>query len=382
MKMKNLVALLAVILISSFTLKVHADSQVTLDSPEWSYTSEKKGFYLLSELKKQGEYIYIQYRSAEDTRYEIINDKTGKRTGAIQTLLNTDFALDNKGNIYIISNDGRSRKLFLNIYNTRGEKIGTYNFSETIDLYNITATKDGKVLVYIRNNVAKNIVYKFSDSGKILKKMETWDFVNGYHGNLYASKRINSDSVKISFYDDNLIYRYSYTNKFVEQGSHFGNAEGVMYFYKHEIYKPTFTISAVKEDGKLLWKQDFKGQSTGDNFNSYSYINNNLIGTKNYVQAVDNNIYVFNNKGLIIAKRQFSYNTDWPVKSMRMQFGYDNKIMIEADTSLTIVNRNDLETVKEINIPKYRDDNYYYEGNGIIYATYDNAVIKKFDYKK
>lgn len=179
MKMKNLVALFAVILIFSFTLKVHAASQVSLDSPEWSYTSENTD--ILSEFKKLGDYIYIQYRG-DDTRYEILNDKTGKKTGEIQSQRNTYFALDNKGNIYIISNDGRSRKLVLNIYNTHGKKIGTYNFSETVDLYSITATKDGKVLVYIRNNVAKNIVYKFSDSGKILKKMETWDFVNGYYG--------------------------------------------------------------------------------------------------------------------------------------------------------------------------------------------------------
>ena len=57
MKMKNLVALLAVILISSFTLKVHADSQISLDSPEWSYTSENKG-YILNDLKTRRVYIY------------------------------------------------------------------------------------------------------------------------------------------------------------------------------------------------------------------------------------------------------------------------------------------------------------------------------------
>ncbi|WBF56016.1 hypothetical protein HXV90_09175 [Lysinibacillus sp. JK80] len=60
MKMKNLVALFAVILIFSFTLKVHAASQVSLDSPEWSYTSENTD--ILSEFKKLGDYIYIQYR--------------------------------------------------------------------------------------------------------------------------------------------------------------------------------------------------------------------------------------------------------------------------------------------------------------------------------
>lgn len=381
MKTKNLVALFAVILISSFTLKVNADSQISLDSPEWSYTIENKG-YILNDLKKLGEYIYIQYSSVDDTRFEILNDKTGKRTGTIQAQRNTIyFTLDNKGNIYTISKDGRSRKLFLNIYNTRGEKIGSYNFSEIVDLYNITTTKDGKVLVYIRNNVAKNIVYKFSDSGKILKKMETWDFVNGYYGKLYAYKKIDSNSGKISFYDDNLVNSNSYT-KYVEQGYHLGsNADGVMYFNKHEYNKPTFTISAVKEDGKLLWKQDFKGQLTADSFNEFAYLNNNLIGTMNFVVAADNNIYVLNNKGLI-ANRQFSYNTDWPEKSMKIKYGYDNTIMIEADTSLTIVNGNNLKTIKEINIPKYRDDNYYYDGNGIIYATYDDTIIKKFDYKK
>ncbi|MBG9689921.1 hypothetical protein ABD91_03175 [Lysinibacillus sphaericus] len=379
MNMKNLVALLAVILISSFTLKVQADSQVSLDSPEWSYTSENKG--ILSDFKKLGEYIYIQYRS-DDTSYEILNDKTGKRTGEIQSQRNTYFALDNKGNIYIISNDGRSRKLFLNIYNTHGKKIGTYNFNETVDLYSITATKDGKVLVYIRNNVAKNIVYKFSDSGKILKKMETWDFVNGYYGKLYAYKKIDSNSGKILFYDDNLVNSNSYTTKYVERGIHLGsNADGVMYFGKYEYNKPTFTISAVKEDGKLLWKQDFKGQSTADSFQKFAYLNNNLIGTMNFVLAVDDTIYVFNNKGLI-GKRQFSYNADYPMKTMTIKYGYDNTIMVEADTSLTIVNGNNLKTIKEINIPKYRYDDYYYDGNGIIYATYDDAVIKKFDYKK
>ncbi|UNT53837.1 hypothetical protein [Lysinibacillus capsici] len=378
MKMKNLVALFAVILISSFTLKVHAASQVSLDSPEWSYTSENTD--ILSEFKKLGDYIYIQYRG-DDTRYEILNDKTGKKTGEIQSQRNTYFALDNKGNIYIISNDGRSRNLVLNIYNTRGKKIGTYNFSETVDLYSITATKDGKVLVYIRNNVAKNIVYKFSDSGKVLKKMETWDFVHGYYGKLYAFKKIDSKSGKILFYDDNLVNSNSYT-KYVEQGYHLGsNDDGVMYFDKYEYNKPTFTISAVKEDGKLLWKQDFKGEQTANSFSEFAYLNNNLIGTMNFVLGVDDNIYVFNNKGLI-GKRQFSYNTDWPMKSMKIKYGYDNTIMVEEDTSLTIVNGNNLKTIKEITIPKYRDDNYYYDGNGIIYATYDDTIIKKFNYKK
>ena len=67
---------------------------------------------------------------------------------------------------------------------------------------------------------------------------------------------------------------------------------------------------------------------------------------------------------------------------MKIKYGYDNTIMVEEDTSLTIVNGNNLKTIKEINIPKYRDDNYYYDGNGIIYATYDDTVIKNLIIQK
>ncbi len=350
----------------------------TFSNPEWQVELDNDPLISQFNIVKKNGYLYI-YNNL-DFEIIIIDDKSGKQINKIKTNNDVRWMVTEKG-IYTINHSSSAVKL--NMYNKTGAKVWDYNFKENADFnVNVKSKNNGDILVYLQHkNKYHFSIYLFNSNGKVVKKEEIDGFIHSSsNGYLVTSLSAGNNVFKLSVYDDNLNFKFSFLNDLLKYGSYVGmTKDGVLYFKNYDTDKNTI-IYARNTMGKLLWTKTlnedgrdsfFEGHSiTGQAFNNSYLINSG------------NSLYLFNSKGLVAKKTFKGFTENDHIE--RFQFGEDRTIMTKDQNKLIITNMEDLGDVLEIHIDnKYLT--YLYAGNGIIY-TYDNdntpTTLNKFDINK
>lgn len=300
-------------------------------------------------LQKFGKQLYVKYSSPwfEDdssssskyynyTNFSILDDTKG----SLQTTFKSDSQqyvdwgktakIGEKGEIYTIyTNRGKNQNYHLKATSKEGKVLWSKTFTEKDSSQGIAGMfmlKNKTLLVYIRLNTYKYNIYRFDSTGKLLQKKQLNEYVDDYqNGYLFTYSSLGKTKARVSFYDDNLNFKFKTDVTFGKDDFRGISSDGTLYYTGFDKAKNVTTVLAKNKNGALLWSKKFTGTQWRDNY----YDGN---GYKDeFVIVIGNTIYKFNAKGLAGKKQLSSERADF-------QVGEDRTVLVQDQTKLYLLN--------------------------------------------
>lgn len=331
--------------------------------PLWSHTVSGD-IKLNMSIRQFDNKIYLKNSGGSvEGRMAVLNDSNGSEVSAFSTNHQSmnwghDTEVGKDGNIYSLYSDRKAYRLRATDKN--GKILWAKDFPEKVDNHNgiagVFMQSNKTFLVYIRLNTYKYNVYKFDYSGKQLLKKQFNEFINDYqNGYLTTMSSLGTGKILISFYDDNLSFKFKKATTYKIDNFRGITPDGTVYYQGYDEHSNMTTIIARDTRGKNLWKKSISGQAGRDNFYE------DVQGFKGYLVIVNKTLYLFNKDGLAAQKTL-------PDNKIRLNIGQDHSLLVECNNQLVLLS-DKLKAIQTINLSE-RDRNldYTYVGKGVLYT--------------
>jgi len=378
--------ILALVVFFSTSVPSFANSSDQLPQPLWSYTVDDEMNYNFS-FRKFGNQLYMKnagswYTNSSSLKlndyanYAILDDTDGTLQSTFKSNRQhyTDWGymteIGGKGEIYSIYIENGTYKL--RETSKEGKILWSKTFSEKDSYQGIAGMfmlKNKTLLVYIRLNTYKYNIYRFDSAGKQLQKKQLNESVHDYqNGYLITYSSLGNTKARVSFYDDNLNFKFKKDITFRKDDFRGISSDGTVYYTGFDKAKNTTTVLARNTKGTLLWLKTFSGTQGWDNYYERDAYRNE------FVILIGNTLYRFNAKGLV-GKKQFSS------EKAEFEVGEDQTVLVKDKTLLYLLNEKMevLRIADTASLPKYQK--YKYFGHGIVYTfDWDSGVLSKIDW--